>query len=40
MKILVTNDDGINAPGLSVLENIANIIAGSDGEVWIVAPSS
>ena len=40
MKILVTNDDGINAPGLSVLENIANIIAGSDGEVWIVAPLS
>ena len=23
-----------------MLENIANIIAGSDGEVWIVAPSS
>ncbi len=40
MKILVTNDDGINAPGLSVLENIAHIIAGPTGEVWTVAPSS
>ena len=40
MKILVTNDDGINASGLSVLENIANIIAGTKGEVWTVAPSS
>ena len=40
MKILVTNDDGINAPGLSVLEHIAHIIAGPNGEVWTVAPSS
>ena len=40
MKILVTNDDGINASGLSVLESIANIIAGTKGEVWTVAPSS
>jgi 5'-nucleotidase len=39
MRILVTNDDGINAPGLEVLETIAHEIAGPDGEVWIVAPA-
>ncbi|WP_425093288.1 5'/3'-nucleotidase SurE [Tropicimonas sp. S265A] len=39
MRILVTNDDGINAPGLAVLEAIAQDIAGPDGEVWIVAPA-
>ena len=39
MRILVTNDDGINAPGLSVLEAIAADIAGPDGEVWTVAPA-
>lgn len=39
MRILLTNDDGINAPGLTVLEEIANEIAGPDGEVWIVAPA-
>ena len=39
MRILVTNDDGINAPGLVVLEAIAREIAGEDGEVWIVAPA-
>ncbi len=39
MRILITNDDGINAPGLAVLESIANEIAGEDGEVWIVAPA-
>ena len=39
MRILVTNDDGINAPGLIVLEAIARDIAGPDGEVWIVAPA-
>ena len=40
MKILVTNDEGINAHGISVLENIANIIDGTKDEVWTVAPSS
>jgi len=39
MRILITNDDGINAPGLAVLEEIAAQIAGPDGEVWVVAPS-
>ncbi|MEM6739801.1 MAG: 5'/3'-nucleotidase SurE [Pseudomonadota bacterium] len=39
MRILITNDDGINAPGLGVLHEIATEIAGPDGEVWIVAPA-
>jgi 5'-nucleotidase len=39
MRILITNDDGINAPGLVTLEAIARDIAGPDGEVWIVAPA-
>ena len=37
MRILITNDDGINAPGLKVLHDIATEIAGPDGE-WIVEP--
>ena len=39
MRILITNDDGINAPGLKVLAEIAAEIAGPDGEVWTVAPA-
>lgn len=39
MRILITNDDGISAPGLAVLEDIAHDVAGPDGEVWIVAPA-
>lgn len=39
MRILITNDDGINAPGLQTLEAIANELAGTDGEVWTVAPA-
>ncbi len=39
MRILITNDDGINAPGLQVLEEIAAAIAGPEGEVWTVAPA-
>ncbi len=39
MRILITNDDGINAPGLSVLHDIATELAGADGEVWTVAPA-
>src|ERR1700753_1169785 len=35
MRILVTNDDGIHAPGLQVLERIA---AQLSDDVWIVAP--
>ena len=34
-RILVTNDDGINAPGLKVLERIARTLS---DDVWIVAP--
>ncbi len=36
MRILLTNDDGVNASGLKVLERIAR--AFSD-DVWIVAPT-
>ena len=39
MRILITNDDGINAPGLTILENIADTLAGPQGEVWVVAPA-
>ncbi len=39
MRILITNDDGINAPGLEVLHEIASEIAGPEGEVWTVAPA-
>ena len=39
MRILITNDDGINAPGLAVLYKIAAEVAGKDGEVWTVAPA-
>ncbi|MFZ1726925.1 MAG: 5'/3'-nucleotidase SurE [Albidovulum sp.] len=39
MRILITNDDGINAPGLEVLTAIATEIAGPKGEVWTVAPA-
>ncbi|WAH60862.1 5'/3'-nucleotidase SurE [Pseudomonas silvicola] len=34
-RILLTNDDGIDAPGLAVLEHIAAQLA---REVWVVAP--
>ncbi|MEO1239924.1 MAG: 5'/3'-nucleotidase SurE [Pseudomonadota bacterium] len=39
MRILITNDDGINAPGLAVLETIAANVAGPDGDVFVVAPA-
>jgi len=39
MRILITNDDGINAPGLKVLEAIASEVAGPQGAVWTVAPA-
>jgi len=35
MRILLTNDDGIFAPGLAVLEKIA---AAFSDDIWIVAP--
>ena len=34
-RILLTNDDGIEAPGLTVLEKIARELA---REIWVVAP--
>jgi 5'-nucleotidase len=39
MRILITNDDGITAPGLKILETIAKTLAGPQGEVWVVAPA-
>ncbi|MDG1432130.1 MAG: 5'/3'-nucleotidase SurE [Paracoccaceae bacterium] len=39
MRILLTNDDGINAPGLEVMAQIASEVAGPEGEVWTVAPA-
>ena len=37
MRILVTNDDGIHAPGLEVCENIARALS---DDVWVVAPET
>src|ERR1700709_1917001 len=34
-RVLLTNDDGIDAPGLQVLEQVAATLA---REVWVVAP--
>ncbi|HEY0115785.1 MAG TPA: 5'/3'-nucleotidase SurE [Allosphingosinicella sp.] len=36
MRILLTNDDGVNAPGLEVLERIARQFS---DDIWVVAPS-
>src|SRR5215207_5346572 len=36
MRILLTNDDGVNAAGLKVLEKIARTLS---EDVWIVAPT-
>jgi len=37
MRILVTNDDGIHAPGLAVCEEIAGTLS---DDVWVVAPET
>jgi 5'-nucleotidase len=37
MRILVTNDDGIHAPGLAVAERIARALS---DDVWVVAPET
>ncbi len=37
MRILITNDDGIHAPGLEACEEIARALS---DEVWIVAPET
>jgi 5'-nucleotidase len=36
MRILITNDDGIHAPGLTVLEEIARQFS---DDIWVCAPS-
>ena len=35
MRILVTNDDGIHAPGLKICEEIARALS---DDVWVIAP--
>jgi 5'-nucleotidase len=37
MRILITNDDGIHAPGLKACEKIAGTLS---DDIWIVAPES
>jgi 5'-nucleotidase len=37
MKILVTNDDGVHAPGLEVAERIALRLS---SDVWVIAPET
>ncbi|MEO1168050.1 MAG: 5'/3'-nucleotidase SurE [Pseudomonadota bacterium] len=36
MRILLTNDDGINAPGFAILEEIAATLS---DDIWVVAPA-
>jgi 5'-nucleotidase len=36
-RVLVTNDDGIHSPGLTVAQNIARAIS---DDVWVVAPEN
>src|SRR5690348_18489075 len=37
MRILVTNDDGIHAPGLAAAEKITRALS---DDVWVVAPET
>ena len=37
MRILLTNDDGMHAPGLDVLEEIARALS---DDIWVVAPET
>jgi 5'-nucleotidase len=37
LRVLLSNDDGINAPGLKALEKIAHELS---DDVWVVAPES
>jgi len=37
MRILITNDDGIDAPGLAILEQAARTLS---DDVWVVAPAT
>jgi len=36
-RVLISNDDGVNAPGIKALERVMKRIA---GEVWVVAPQT
>ena len=36
-RILISNDDGIHAPGLRVLRDVAEALC---DEVWVVAPEA
>ncbi|MEO8618519.1 MAG: 5'/3'-nucleotidase SurE [Sphingomicrobium sp.] len=36
MRILITNDDGIDAKGLSLLESVASYLS---DDIWVVAPA-
>lgn len=40
MRILITNDDGIHAPGIEILARVAMALAGDGGEVFVVAPDT
>lgn len=37
MRILITNDDGIHAPGLAVMERVARTLS---DDIWVVAPET
>lgn len=37
MRILISNDDGVNAPGLAVIERIAMSLS---DDVWVIAPET
>src|ERR1700675_517851 len=37
MRILCTNDDGIHAPGLKIVEEIARALS---DDIWVVAPET
>ncbi|MEL7116344.1 MAG: 5'/3'-nucleotidase SurE [Pseudomonadota bacterium] len=39
MRVLLTNDDGIDAPGIKILEAIAAELVGPEGEIFVVAPA-
>ena len=36
-RILVSNDDGIHAPGLKILERVARSLS---NDVWVIAPEA
>ncbi len=37
LRILISNDDGVHAPGLEVLEKVARSLS---DDIWVVAPAS